>query len=557
MRTARLLETGETACMVEDGEVEVGSTAVLLLVLYVTLGCLVLVLFGVREALRRRRRPRGRIYRKGRDEGVLAMSSNDEHSINGSQGGPRRGKTLHELPTQATSMAIKRLLFQKMNRGMVDEEGGYVEEGTLKKKSGGSRNSWETEYRKIKFKKKIGAGNFGEVWAGTWMQSTVAIKTVLKSMADNQEFVDSFINEIKLMSELNHPNIVMFLGAVVNQPRSLCLILEYCVHGNLIEFLQNGKEQEVNISMHLILKMALDIARGIKYLHEKVNIIQRDIKGRNVLVDENFNAKLSDFGLSRLRKEEDDAGLTACGTPAWTAPEVVRMEEYTEKVDVYSFGVVLWELVMRQEPYQGEGGIQIAYAAAEQGLRPPVPQFAPERYCLLMQECWADSPDDRPHFSAILERLFQMMKDESNPFKAAEFYFGTRKHDYDPDLDVLLDDNELDNQLFGEDFASILQERKEVTPPVSANVFGIRQSARKSLLPDTILQSSSASMKEKVAPLLPESPEPDVDTPEPGAPEPDKAPLGGAVAAAPGGADAAEAKTGCHPPDDARRPPVL
>ena len=148
------------------------------------------------------------------------------------------------------------------------------------------------------------------------------------------------------------------------------------------------------------------------------------MKSRNILVDENLNGKVADFGLSRLKDE--DAGMTACGTPAWTAPEVVRMEDYSEKVDVYSFAIVLWELIMRDEPYSGEGGIQIAYAAAEQGLRPDVPDHIPSKYAELMKECWADSPHDRPGFGQILTRLFQMMKDESNPDTAPKFYFGNK-----------------------------------------------------------------------------------------------------------------------------------
>lgn len=362
-----------------------------------------------------------------------------------------------------TNIALKRLLFQKMNRGYVDDDDGYVEEGNSVRRStvAPGREPWEIDVKKIKFDKRIGAGNFGEVWVGTWMHSKVAIKTVIRGMSKRQEFVDKFVEEIKLMSELQHPNVVMFLGASI-QPPHICLVLEYCVHGNLVEFLQSAREKDIAITMHLILKIALDIARGIKYLHDKMQIIQRDIKGRNVLIDENLNGKISDFGLSRIKKDTD-AGLTACGTPAWTAPEVVRMEEYTEKVDVYSFAVVLWELITQSEPYDGEGGIQIAYAAAEQGLRPPIPEFTPERYSKLMVQCWADSPDDRPPFSEILERLFQMMKDESDPCKAAEFYFGTKRQNYDiVDIERLLDDNELYKGMFQEDYTAIVQERKEL-----------------------------------------------------------------------------------------------
>jgi hypothetical protein len=88
----------------------------------------------------------------------------------------------------------------------------------------------------------------------------------------------------------------------------------------------------------------------------------------------------------------------------------VRQERYTDKVDVYSFGIILWELITRQEPYGGQKGVQIAYAAAEQGLRPEIPAYCPPDYAELMRQCWADKPDDRPTFQAILKRLFQMKK---------------------------------------------------------------------------------------------------------------------------------------------------
>ena len=135
---------------------------------------------------------------------------------------------------------------------------------------------------------------------------------------------------------------------------------------------------KIKVTMPMIYKFAVDIARGVNYLHQKQNIIQRDLKSRNVLVDDSLNAKIADFGLSRLKDE--DNGMTACGTPAWTAPEIVKMEKYDERVDVYSFGIIMWELISRDEPYKGGGGIQIAYAAAQEGLRPEIPMFCPPEF---------------------------------------------------------------------------------------------------------------------------------------------------------------------------------
>lgn len=182
------------------------------------------------------------------------------------------------------------------------------------------------------------------------------------------------------------------------------------MHGSLHHFLKNEASHGVGITMSLVLRFALDIARGVYYLHRKQSIVQRDLKARNILIDSSLNAKVADFGLSRVL-DEDENKLTACGTPAWTAPEVVRLEAYTDKVDVYSFGIILWELLTRDEPYGGQKGVQIAYAAAEQGLRPEVPSYCPDDYRSLMTSCWADNPHNRPGFGAVLKQLFQMKKE--------------------------------------------------------------------------------------------------------------------------------------------------
>lgn len=127
------------------------------------------------------------------------------------------------------------------------------------------------------------------------------------------------------------------------------------------------------------------------------------------MVDNNFNAKICDFGLSRYMKT--DQTMTFCGTPYWTAPEIIRQEPYTEKADVYSYGIVLWELITAQEPYSGMESMEVAYAAAERGLRPSIPTVCPEGYAELMQRCWSDNPEERPDFNEVLQILFAMKKD--------------------------------------------------------------------------------------------------------------------------------------------------
>mmetsp|Transcript_43719 Transcript_43719/g.137291 ORF Transcript_43719/g.137291 Transcript_43719/m.137291 type:complete len:141 (-) Transcript_43719:57-479(-) len=102
--------------------------------------------------------------------------------------------------------------------------------------------------------------------------------------------------------------------------------------------------------------------------------------------------------------------MTFCGTPYWTAPEVIRQENYTLKADVFSYAIILWELVTGKEPYDGMEGLNVAYAVADDGLRPDVPNICPEGYPELLAECWSDDPEERPEFGKILERLQELGK---------------------------------------------------------------------------------------------------------------------------------------------------
>jgi serine/threonine-protein kinase CTR1 len=146
------------------------------------------------------------------------------------------------------------------------------------------------------------------------------------------------------MSRLNHFNVVRFygvsrdVGSRFSVDGSLYLVTEYMPKGSLWEVLRSN-DSALNEGMRH--QMALDIARGMSYLHSlKPPILHRDLKALNLLVDNSFNVKVADFGIARPRVDDT---MTFCGTPKWTAPEVLRMNNYSEKADVFSFGVVYVE----------------------------------------------------------------------------------------------------------------------------------------------------------------------------------------------------------------------
>jgi len=141
------------------------------------------------------------------------------------------------------------------------------------------------------------------------------------------------------------------------------------------------------------------------YLQSR-KILHRDLKTHNLLVDRLWNVKVADFGLSRVMGDVDGT-MTACGTPSWAAPEVLRRDHYSFKADIYSFGICLWEMCTRQRPYSQLKPYQVVISVATEGLRPAIDTtIIPPYFEKLMKMCWNDSSEERPDFSKLRE-LFE------------------------------------------------------------------------------------------------------------------------------------------------------
>ena len=261
-----------------------------------------------------------------------------------------------------------------------------------------AREGYDIAFSEISFEKKIGIGACGEVWRGEWAGTSVAIKKILKADISEKD-IEEFSSEILLMSKLRHPNVVQFLGACLTP--EFCLLTELMERGSLFDVV--AKE---SLSWGRKVEMCLDVARGILYLHSrKPPIIHRDIKSLNVLVTKDWKCTISDFGLTRIK---DRAMLnTQCGSPAWSAPEVLRGEPYDEMADVFSYAVVMWEILSQQPPYRGMNPHQIIGLVAFQkpGGRPPIPECPIPALLELMTQGWDDVPASRPTFAEINQRL--------------------------------------------------------------------------------------------------------------------------------------------------------
>jgi len=147
----------------------------------------------------------------------------------------------------------------------------------------------------------------------------------------------------------------------------------------------------------------------MKYLHGlDPPVLHHDLKSLNILIDENFHAKVADFGLSTLKEAEEDRIVAL--SLNWAAPEVTEGEDYTEKSDVYSFGMVCWELISHKIPYEGKQQIQIIHAITE-GKHPKFPKIVDANYQKLVEDCWK-KPQERPNFEYIYKTLKKLKQSE-------------------------------------------------------------------------------------------------------------------------------------------------
>ncbi|KAK2492451.1 hypothetical protein MC885_010160 [Smutsia gigantea] len=191
---------------------------------------------------------------------------------------------------------------------------------------------------------KMGEGGFGVVYKGHVNNRTIAVKK-LTAMVDvsAEELKQQFDQEIKVMAKCQHENLVELLG-FSSDGDDLCLVYVFMPNGSLLDRL-TCLDDTPPLSWHMRCKIAQGAANGICFLHENHHI-HRDIKSANILLDEAFTAKVSDFGLARASERFAQTGMTSTvvGTTAYMAPEALR-GEITPRSDIYSFGVVLLEII--------------------------------------------------------------------------------------------------------------------------------------------------------------------------------------------------------------------
>ncbi|ESW32517.1 hypothetical protein PHAVU_002G328800 [Phaseolus vulgaris] len=260
---------------------------------------------------------------------------------------------------------------------------------------------YDIPWEEIKMGERIGLGSYGEVYRGEWHGTEVAVKKFLYQDISG-ELLEEFKSEVQIMKRLRHPNVVLFMGAVTRPP-NLSIVSEFLPRGSLYRLIHRPNNQ---LDERRRLRMALDAARGMNYLHSSTPVIvHRDLKSPNLLVDKNWVVKVCDFGLSRMKHSTFLSSRSTAGTAEWMAPEVLRNELSDEKCDVFSYGVILWELSTLQQPWGGMNPMQVVGAVGFQHRRLDIPDDVDPAIADIIRQCWQTDPKLRPTFAEIMATL--------------------------------------------------------------------------------------------------------------------------------------------------------
>ena len=256
----------------------------------------------------------------------------------------------------------------------------------------------------------IAKGASGAVYKAKWQGMFCAVK-VFEGKCSNPDVLDAFYQEVDILKNLHHENLVRFYG-FGTEPAPF-IVTEFLL-GNLSELLY-GKKKTVELNDKRQVLISLGMANGLAFLHWK-GICHRDLKSPNVLYNRDLYIKLCDFAFSKFKGKVEDETLkfeSRVGTPAWMAPEVLRGDEYNLSADVYSYGVIIWEMVTRSEPFKGINTYAIAHQVGTDGRRLEIPSDCPPFWRRLMLRCWAE-PEERPSSAEVVTMLQKLRTDIAN-----------------------------------------------------------------------------------------------------------------------------------------------
>ncbi|EAY22444.1 TKL family protein kinase [Trichomonas vaginalis G3] len=244
----------------------------------------------------------------------------------------------------------------------------------------------------------LGKGGFGEVWHAVDKKSKkeCAVKKLFATTFD-AKLQRLYIQEIFMTACCQDESVIRLMGFTVKKP--FCIITQYQKNGSLQDYVYPGMKFFNSMQPNHLTMVAMQMARGL-HKCQKQNIVHRDIKPGNVLIDEKFMPIICDFGIAGIIDFEHPM-TRRCGTLAYMAPELYNSKFYDTYADVFSYGIILYEMSEKKHAYDGETRESMKAILKDGHVRPKFSNKTPEKMRELIERCWDFNPDNRPSFGQI------------------------------------------------------------------------------------------------------------------------------------------------------------
>nr|XP_043638378.1 serine/threonine-protein kinase STY13-like [Erigeron canadensis] len=295
------------------------------------------------------------------------------------------------------------------------------------------QEEWQIDLSNLDIKNVVANGAYGTLYKGVYNGREVAMK-ILGNVEDGHTttaeafaLLQSFYRQVAVMQHLSHPNVIQFHGASVgisglkipskensmepSPSKACCVVLEYIPGETLRKHLIRNSRNK--LTRRKAFKLALDLARGLSYLHSK-NIVHRNFTTENILLDIYGRPKIAGFRLARFEAQNHRDKTGDVGTPGYIAPEVLEGKSYNRKCDIYSFGICVWEIFSCDTPYADLRSSEVLSSVVQQKLRPKFSKNCPSWLASIIKKCWDEDSEKRPEMKEVVEMLETLLEEDED-----------------------------------------------------------------------------------------------------------------------------------------------
>ena len=299
----------------------------------------------------------------------------------------------------------------------------------------------------------IGKGNFGSISKILRKSDNkILVWKELDYSIMSEKEKQNIVSEVNILKELHHPNIVQYYDRIIDkQNQKIYIIMEYCEGGDIGKIIKKLKLTKEHFPEELIWKFFIQVLQALKFCHNykegKCKILHRDIKPSNVFLDGDNNAKLGDFGLSRILSEENNFAYSQVGTPYYMSPEQIEDLKYNEKSDIWSLGCFLYEMATFTPPFNASNQLSLAMKI-KNGNVTEIPNIYSQELNNVIMCLIRVNPDNRPNAEEILNYAPISIRIKEKKLK--EYYIKIKKKENDikkREENLIIKEKEIDDKI--------------------------------------------------------------------------------------------------------------